>query len=415
VAVAAEVAAVATAGKVVRASRAHERHARKKRPGRCPGLFFAVQRCKEFRKVDKPSRRQFVLGATAAAAAPLVGNAAAAARGKAPARKLGFAICGLGNLSEHQIAPALLKSEHCRLSGLITDSPDKARQWQAKYGIPAANVYNYDTMERLAHNRDIDVIYIVTPNAQHADQTLKAAAAGKHVICEKPMEVSVEKCQQMIDACKAAKVKLAVAYRCQFDVNNLECVRIARERELGALRLVEAQFNISVGEPGQWRLQHALSGGGALMDVGIYALQASRYLTGEEPILVSGVETKTDPVKFAEVDETMTWQAKFPSGAVAVCTASYNLPVSARFRGTTERGWFELDPGFYYDGNHGRRSDGKPIALPGGDQFAAEMDDFARCILEDRQSKVSGEEGLRDVRIMMAIYESARTGRAVKL
>jgi predicted dehydrogenase len=192
-------------------------------------------------------------------------------------------------------------------------------------------------------------------------------------------------------------------------------MRIARDRELGALRLVEAQFNISVGEPGQWRLKHALSGGGALMDVGIYALQASRYLTGEEPILVSGVETKTDPVKFAEVDETMTWQAKFPSGAVALCTGSYNLPFSARFRGTTERGWFELDPGFGYDGNHGRRSDGKEIALPSGDPFAAEMDDFARCILEDRPSKVSGEEGLRDVRIMMAIYESARSGRAIQL
>jgi predicted dehydrogenase len=379
------------------------------------GPFFCSHPLEGVWQVDKRSRREFVLGVTAAAAAPLAAKAAAAPRATAPARKLGFAICGLGNLSEHQIAPALLKTEHCRLTGLITDSPDKARQWQAKYGIPAANVYSYDTMERLAHNRDIDVIYIVTPNAQHADQTLKAAAAGKHVICEKPMEVSVEKCQQMIDACKAAKVKLAVAYRCQFDANNLECVRIARDRELGALRLVEAQFNISVGEPGQWRLKHALSGGGALMDVGIYALQASRYLTGEEPILVSGIETKTDPVKFAEVDETMTWQAKFPSGAIALCTGSYNLPFAARFRGTTERGWFELDPGFSYDGNHGRRSDGKEIALPSGDPFAAEMDDFARCILEDRQSKVSGEEGLRDVRIMMAIYESARTGRAVKL
>ena len=366
--------------------------------------------------MDRPSRREFVLGATAAAAVPLVGGAATPARTRAAAtRKLGFAVCGLGNLSEHQIAPALLKTEHCRLSGVITDSPQKARQWQAQYGIPAGNVYSYDTMERLAHNRDIDVIYIVTPNAQHADQTLKAAAAGKHVICEKPMEVSVEKCQQMIDACKAAKVKLAVAYRCQFEPNNLECVRIAHERELGALRLVEAQFCINIGAPGQWRLKHALSGGGALMDVGIYALQASRYITGEEPTVVTALESKTDPVKFAEVDETMTWQAQFPSGTLAVCSASYNMPTATRLRGTAEHGWFELDPAFLYDGNHGERSDGKQIALPGGDQFAAEMDDFARCILEDRPSKVSGEEGLRDVRIMMAIYESARTGHAVKL
>ncbi len=365
--------------------------------------------------MDRPSRREFVLGATAAAAVPLAVGAAAARTRAAAARKLGFAICGLGNLSEHQIAPALLKTEHCRLSGLITDNPQKAGRWQAKYGIAAGNVYSYDTMDRLAHNKDIDVIYIVTPNAQHAEQTLKAAAAGKHVICEKPMEVSVEKCQQMIDACKAANVKLAVAYRCQFEPNNLECVRIAHERELGALRLVEAQFCIDVGAPDQWRLKHALSGGGALMDVGIYALQASRYITGEEPSVVTALESKTDPVKFAEVDETMTWQAQFPSGTLAVCSASYNMPTATRLRGTAERGWFELDPAFLYDGNHGERSDGKQIARPSGDQFAAEMDDFARCILEDRTSKVSGEEGLRDVRIMMAIYESARTGRAVKL
>jgi predicted dehydrogenase len=359
------------------------------------------------------SRREFVLAAGAAAAVPLAGNSARAK--DKPARKLGFAICGLGNLSEHQIAPALQKTEYCRLSGVITDSPEKAQQWQSKYGIPASNCYTYDTMDRMAHNRDIDAVYIVTPNAQHAEQTLKAAAAGKHVLCEKPMEVSVEKCQQMIAACKAAKVKLAVAYRCQFEPNNLECVALSHERELGSLRVVEASFCISIGPPGQWRLKRALSGGGALMDVGIYALQATRYLTGEEPVTVSAVETKTDPVKFAEVDETLMWQAKFPSGTLASCTASYNLPTVTRFRGLTERGWFELDPAFLYDGNRGRRSDGKQIALPGGDQFAAEMDDFARCILEDRPSKVSGEEGLRDVRIMMAIYESARTGRAVSL
>ncbi len=365
--------------------------------------------------MDRPSRRQFVLQATAAAAVPFISTSVTRARAKASQKKLGFAICGLGELSEHQIAPALLKTEHCSLTGLITDSPEKARKWQAQYGIPAKNVYSYDTMEQLVHNPAIDVVYIVTPNAQHAEQTLKAAAAGKHVICEKPMEVSVEKCRQMIDACKAAKVKLAVAYRCQFEPNNLECVRIAREQELGKLRLIEAAFCISVGAPGQWRLKRALSGGGALMDVGIYALQATRYLTGEEPILVSGTETKTDPVKYAEVDETVAWQAKFPGGALAMCSASYELPGVARFKGITEHGWFELDPAFYYGDNHGRRSDGKEIKLPGGDQFAGEMDDFARCIRDDQPSKVSGEEGLRDVRIMLAIYESIRTGRAIAL
>jgi predicted dehydrogenase len=161
-------------------------------------------------------------------------------------------------------------------------------------------------------------------------------------------------------------------------------------------------------------LNKALSGGGALMDVGIYALQATRYLTGEEPVLVSGMETKTDPVKFKEVDESIVWQQKFPSGVIAYCSASYNSSPVARFTATAARGWFELNPAFFYGGNKGRRSDGKAIEFPEIDQFAAEMDDFAQCILNDKPTKVPGEEGLRDVKIMTAIYESVRTGKEVK-
>jgi predicted dehydrogenase len=229
------------------------------------------------------------------------------------------------------------------------------------------------------------------------------------------METSVERCELMIAACAAADRKIGIAYRCQFEPNNLECMRLAREKEFGDLKIIEASFSISVGDANQWRLKHALSGGGALIDVGIYALQATRYITGEEPVLVSGFESKTDPVKFREVDESMVWQMQFPSGVIAYCSTSYNAQGGARFRAQAERGWFELDPAFYYSGIRGRRSDGKEINFPSGDQFAVQMDDFARCILENKPSKVDGEEGLRDVRIMAAIYESARTGRPVKL
>src|SRR4029079_1668267 len=270
-----------------------------------------------------------------------------------------FAICGLGSLSEHQIAPALLKTQNCRLTGVITDSPDKAKSWQAKYNIPKKNVYTYDTMAKMADNKDIYVIYIVTPNALHAEQTLAAAKAGKHVYVEKPMEVSVEKCQQMIDACKAAKRKLGVAYRCQFDPNHLECIRLVRSKEFGDLRFIEAGFNVGIGEPGQWRLKRALSGGGALMDVGIYALQAARYLTGEEPIEVTALEGKTRPQKYAEVDESMLWQMRFPSSAIANCSSSYETGLGTHFRVYAEKGWFGLDPAFLYSGNRGMRSDRK--------------------------------------------------------
>jgi predicted dehydrogenase len=361
------------------------------------------------------SRRQFIARTAAVAAAPFISTRVTQALAQGSRPRFGFALCGLGGLSENQIAPAFAKTEHCRLAGIITDTPEKARKWQAQYRIPDRSVYTYDTMSKLADNKDIDVIYIVTPNALHAEQTLAAAKAGKHVYVEKPMEVSVAKCQQMIDACKAAKRKLGVAYRCQFDPNHLECIRLARAKEFGDMRFIEAGFNVPIGPPGQWRLKRALSGGGALMDVGIYALQATRYLTGEEPVLVTGIEQKTDPVKFAEVDQSMLWQMRFPSGVLASCTTSYDTGLSAYFRVNAQRGWFGLEPAFYYTGNKGRRSDGKEIALPAPDLFAAQMDDFARCILEDKPSKVSGEEGLRDVKIMMAIYEAARTGRAVTL
>jgi predicted dehydrogenase len=357
------------------------------------------------------SRRSFMQGATAAVlAAPFIG-----ARAAKPGKKLGVALCGLGNLSTNQIAPALAKTAHCQLAAIVTGTPAKADAWRKKYNLPARSVYTYDTMHRMADNDDIDIVYVVTPNALHLDHTVAAAKAGKHVYCEKPLEISPQRCQQMIDACKSADRMLGTAYRCRFEPHHLESIRIAREKELGEVRVIEAGFGIDVGAADQWRLKHALSGGGALMDVGVYALQATRYLTGEEPMLVSATETKTDAVKFKGVDETVAWTATFPGGAIAYCTASFKAGGIKNFRATTDKGWFELDPAYYYSGIKGSRSDGKPLSFPQIDVFAAQLDDFARCIVERRPTIVPGEEGLRDVRIMTAIYESIRTGRAVKV
>lgn len=190
---------------------------------------------------------------------------------------------------------------------------------------------------------------------------------------------------------------------------------MAREKEFGELRVIESNFGFPLGDANQWRVKKALSGGGALMDVGIYALQATRYISGEEPVLISAVETKTDRLKFAEVDESMAWQATFPSGVLGNCSTSFNASGMGRIRAHAQRGWFGLEPAFNYGGIKGMRSDGKPLEFAAIDQFAAEMDDFAQCILNNRPSKVAGEEGMRDVKIMMAMYESARTGSAVKI
>jgi predicted dehydrogenase len=362
------------------------------------------------------SRRQFIRRSTAAlVAAPFISTSVTRALARESRPKLGWALCGLGSLSEKQIAPALQKTEHSRLAGIVTGSPEKAQRWRERYDIPERNVYSYDTIAKMAENPDIDVVYIVTPNALHAQQTIAAARAGKHVFCEKPMAVSVDEGQRMIDACKAAGRKLGVGYRCQFEPHHLEMIRLAREKEFGDLRVIESNFGFPLGDPNQWRIKKALSGGGALMDVGIYSLQATRYISGEEPVLISAFETKTDPKKFVDVDETMTWQAKFPSGVIGNCTTSFNAAGMGRIRAHAQNGWFGLEPAFNYGGIKGMRSDGKPLEFPAIDHFAAEMDDFSQCILNNKPSKVSGEEGLRDVKIMMAIYESARTGRAVKV
>ena len=362
------------------------------------------------------TRREFIkTTAIAAASVSFAGALASHVRAAGPDRKIGFALAGLGSLSTYQIVPALQKTKFCKLAGIITGHPAKAERWKAQYNIPDKNIYNYDTMEKMADNPDIDVVYVVTPNALHAEHSVKAARAGKHVLCEKPMEVSVEKCRQMIDECKKAGRRLAIGYRLHFEPNNLECVRLSREKVFGDLKMVNACFGYAAGDPNQWRLKRDLAGGGPLMDVGIYALQAARYLSGEEPVLVSAIETKTDPVKFKEVEETITWQMKFPGGVVAHCDTTCGFDGLNRFTGYARDGWFRLEPAFSYHGLRGRRSDRMEINLPDIDQFAAEMDDFAQCILDNQPTKVPGEEGLRDVKIMMAIYEAARTGKTVSL
>lgn len=355
-------------------------------------------------------RRDFLAAGAAALAPVALGHG----RPRHRPDSLGFALVGLGNLSTNQLAPAFQRTTRCRLAGIVTGTPAKAERWKAQFGIPARSVYDYQTMARLADNPDIDVVYVVTPNALHMEHTIAAARAGKHVLCEKPMEISVQRCQAMIDACRAAGRQLAIGYRCRFEPHHLELVRLARERVLGNVRLIDAGFGFPIGNPAQWRLNRALSGGGPLMDVGIYAIQAARMITGEEPLRVSAVATKTDPVKFRDVEETMTFDLAFPGGVLASCLTSYRVGVN-RVAAHAERGVFGMEPAFNYGGNRGFRSDNAPLRFDEIDVFAAEMDAFAASIQEGRPTTVPGEMGLQDVRLMTAIYEAARTERTVTI
>ena len=362
------------------------------------------------------SRRKFIQRtAVAAIGFPFVSCLTSAALAADEPRKLGFALAGLGGLSNGQLAAALQKTKYCRLAGIVTGTPSKIPSWKSRYNIPDKNVYSYDTMAQLADNPDIDVVYVVTPNGLHAEHTIKAAKAGKHVFCEKPMEATPEKCQQMIDECKKAGRMLAVAYRCQYDPNQIECRRLAAEKVFGDLKMIEAGFSRGISA-GEWRLNKTLAGGGPLMDVGIYALQTCRFVSGREPLEVNAkFGPVTDPVKFAEVEESVEWEMTFPGGLTAKCRTNYERGDQKGFKVTAEKGSFGLDPAYNYNSSRGTRSDGEAINLPAVNQFAAEMDDFAQSIMQGKPCKISGEEGLRDVKIMTAIYESARTGKSVKL
>ncbi len=357
------------------------------------------------------SRRPFLKTAIGAG---LAATFARAQEAKPEGKKLGWALVGLGSLSTNQIAPALLKTKNARLSAVVTGTPEKGVAWREKYGLKELSVYNYENFDTIARNPEVDVICIVLPSSMHHDYTLRAAKAGKHVYCEKPMAVSSKECREMVAACDAAKVKLGVAYRCQFEPHHMEAMRFAREKVFGDIWHIDAGFGFKIGDPKQWRLRKNLAGGGALMDVGVYALQAARYLAGEEPETISAIETKTDKVKFAEVDETIQWQMKFPSGKTANLYTTYNLNGCNYFTAFGEKGQFGMKSAYGYAGQNGWTSKKEiPLAFPATDHFQVQMDLFSQAVLDGTEWKVDGTEGLRDLLAVEAIYKSIAEGKPV--
>lgn len=337
-------------------------------------------------------------------------------------KKLGYAFVGIGSLCMHQLLPGIAKCIHSRPVALVSGHPEKAKQQADLYGIDHKNIYNYENFDSIRDNPEIDVVYVVLPNSMHAEFTIRAARAGKHVLCEKPMAISSAECKQMIDACKIANRRLQIGYRLHFEPNTLACIDAIKNQEAGKLEIIEAGAGFSIGDPAQWRLKRALSGGGCLMDIGIYALQAARYLSGEEPtdVMAQTWADPNDPTgRFKEVEQHCNFQLKFPSGVLASCTSSYATGLN-RFVAHCSQGYCTLEPGLSYGGLklHIKRPKTKeeetPI-LPEIDQFSAEIDAFSQCIVNNTPSRASGEEGLRDMQIMTAIYESAQSGKAVKL
>ncbi len=337
--------------------------------------------------------------------------------------RVGFAVIGLGKLATENILPAFAQSKHAKPVALVSGSPDKMALIARQYGIAANSCYAYADMARLRDNPAVQAVYVVTPNALHRRDVLAAAAAGKHVLCEKPMATSSREARDMVAACARANVKLMIAYRMQYQPHAREAIRLARGGALGDVVLMDMVNNQNQGDPGQWRQKRALAGGGSLPDVGLYCLNTSRAILGEEPVAVTASSwTPAGDPRFAEVEDNVAFTLHFPSGAMSNCLTSYSTHELRRLKLLGSTGWLEIENAFAYDGQRLRiaklvdgRNEVTERTMPAKNQFAVELDHFAGCVKTGTPPRTPGEEGVQDHVVMEAIYAAAKTGRRVDL
>ena len=366
------------------------------------------------------SRRDFLqkLGLTALALhlAPVSGWTESVHHKAYDGPVLRIAIMGLGSYGE-RVAEAMRACTKAKLVGVISGTPSKIKIWQSRYGIPEKNCYNYENFDEIKNNPDIDAVYVITPNALHYDEVIRVAKAGKHAICEKPMDVNAKEGQEMVDACKSAGVKLLVGYRMHFEPKTLEVIRMRKAGEFGKIKFFQGLCGFSIGDPNQWRLNKRLSGGGSIMDIGIYAINGSRYMTGEDPVWVTAQETKTDHVKFKEgVDETIQFQFGFASGATASCLSTYSMNNLDRFFLDGTEGFAEMQPSTGYGPIMGRTHKGE-LNQPITTHQTVQMDEMADIIFKGKQPvvPVDGDEAVKDLKLIDAIYLAAKTGGKVEV
>jgi glucose-fructose oxidoreductase len=366
------------------------------------------------------SRRRFLGQMSVAAAFIMAPRGARALETPQASKKLGVALVGLGSYSTNQLGPALSKTEHCQLTGVVTGSRSKGRKWAREYGFPEKNIFAYDTIAQMAGNPDIDVVYVVTPNGLHAEHVIAAAKAGKHVITEKPMANTVAECDAMIAACRDAGVRLMVGYRLHYEPHTAELIRLAREKTFGPFMRIKSENGFSIDPDARpenmWRLDSKLAGGGPLMDMGVYVIQAVCMTKVEAaPIAVTAkFGAVTMPKVFTEVEESITWTEEYADGAKADCKATYAEQLST-LRADADGGWAELEyPAFYYDEPILKTSLGKPH-FPRVNHQVAQLDGMAMELMSGRPSIAPGEMGRRDIAIVEAIYAAARSGQRVEV
>ena len=362
------------------------------------------------------SRRKFLLQISSSAALmsafPITKSFSEVMSNSYDGPVLRVALLGLGSYAT-RVANAMQSCTRAKLVGAVSGTPQKLKDWQSKFNIPEKNCYSYDTFDQIKNNPDIDAVYVITPNSLHRPFALRAASAGKHVICEKPLALNAKEGQEMVDACKKANVKLLVGYRMHFEPKTLEIIRQRNVGTFGKILYFNGQTGFTIGDPSQWRLNKELAGGGAMMDIGIYSINGARYMIGEEPTWVTAQETKTDPTKFKEgVDETILFQLGFPSGAVASCLSTYAMSNLDRFFLNGTKGFAELKPSTGYGPIEGRTSSGE-LNFPHVTHQTVQMDEMASVILENKKPivPVDGDEGVKDMKIIDAIYKAVKSGK----
>ena len=323
--------------------------------------------------------------------------------------RLGVALVGLGYYSTDVLAPALQLTTQCRLAGVVSGTPAKLATWQQRYHLPDANLYNYGNFDSIANNPDIDVVYVVLPPSMHAEYSIRAAKAGKHVWCEKPMAPSVSDCEAMIKACRDNNVTLAIGYRMHHEPNTQRIIQFRREQKYGKVLSATAEAGYVDPRKDHWKQKKAM-GGGVMGDMGVYPLNALRYGTGLEPIAVTARASTMRPEIYTEVEETMAFELDFPGGVTGVGEASFGKRMG-KLRVTNERGWYELAPFQSYSGVKGTTSDGIALDATVPNQQAKQMDDDAAAIMHGTPLLAPGEEGLKDTIVVEAIYRAAASGR----
>jgi predicted dehydrogenase len=332
-------------------------------------------------------------------------------------QKIRYAVVGLGWIAQEDVLPAFTHADsNSELVAFVSGDEVKHEALSEKYGIK--HCYHYSEYEECLQSGLIDAVYIALPNHFHCEYTVKAAQAGIHVLCEKPMALTETECQQMIQSAKDNNVKLMIAYRLHFDQANLEAVKIVQSGEIGEPRIFNSVFSQHVAE-GNVRLVPIEQGGGTVYDMGIYCINAARYLFQDEPVEVIATSANNGEKRFAEIDEMTNATLRFPGERLATFTSSFGASKVSTFQVVGTKGDLRMDSAYSFTGELKQQitvnGETREQSFPAGDQFGAEILYFSDCILKQQNLEPSGQEGLIDVHIIRAIHESARTGQPVKL